>query len=282
MRRRDVRVVAGFEIGRVLRSRHGLVFIGLLLLFVLAIALQLFEVADRAEGLGRKLNPAGEQMVFEIVSWWTELSPGIIQDLFDRHPPVLLALFAALLGITPMFTMLLSFDQTATDIQGRHARYLLVRTDRVSLFVGKALAAWLLLAASMAAAVGIIGGVLMTTPMGLGGVGGVLYLVRVWASVVFFALPFVALMSFTGAWLGRPFLALVSGFALQFVVWLGATLGALWDDSLESVRYAFPTAMKYHLVSDGAGDLLPAVAHQAGFAALLFAAGLLVFRRRDI
>lgn len=282
MRPRDIGIVIAHEIRRLLRGPQGILFC---VLFAGAFVPLAFWMRELAIKLGDFRGPAsarGMEIVYEPLAWFTELDKETISGLVQDHPPALLLFFSSALFFTPFLAMMGSFDQTASDIRIRGLRYVLLRTDRTSLYIGKTLGALSVFAALSLLAVMLVGVLLAMTDGGLGGAGGVVYLARIWASVVVFAVPFVALMGLTNALTGHPYLALGLGFGIQFAVWLLATIGGNYVDALAHVQLIFPTAFKYHLVSDGMGDVVQALAQQAAFTAVVFTAGWLAFRRRDV
>ncbi len=279
---RDIAVIIAQDVRRLLRGPQGILFC---VLFAGAFVPLAFWMKRLAEELGDFMGPAsarGMEIIYEPVAWFTDLDKDTISQLVQSHPPALLVFFAAALFFTPFLAMMGSFDQTASDIRVRGLRYVLLRTDRTSLYVGKSLAALAVFAALGGVAVLLVGGLLTMTDSGLGGAAGVAYLVRIWATMVVFATPFVALMGLTNAITGHPYLALGLGFALQFAVWLVATVGGHSIEALTGAQLAFPTAFKYHLLSDGASDILPALGVQAAFTAVVGLAGWFAFRRRDV
>jgi ABC-type transport system involved in multi-copper enzyme maturation permease subunit len=274
--------IVGAELSRVLRSPRGLLFGVFFLGSFVPIAFSVRRLAAELGDISVPLDDRRLELVYEPISWFTELDRGVIADLVRDHPPALLVLFAAAIWITPLLTMLATFDQTASDIRIRHLRFLLTRTDRTTLYVGKVMGAWILMAVALALAIGLAGLLLATTPAGLGGVAGAAYLVRIWLSLTLFALPFVGLMAFTGALTGHPYLALGLGIGAQFLIWVIASGGGAWIDALEHAQNLFPTAWKYFLMSDQPRDLSLAVGHQLGLAAVFLAAGWFRFGRRDV
>ena len=216
-----------------------------------------------------------------VLGWLTGLGATTITAAFRDHPPMLVSFFLLALVATPGLVLLASCDQLASEIGSRHVRYLLVHTARAPLYWGKALGAltFVSLLHALATAVAVTIVVLMGAA---GAADAVLFGARILASLIVFSMPFVALMALAGALIPYPALGLAAGLGLQFLVWAMSSLGGLVNDSLRHVRLAYPTAFRFELISDRAGDLAFAFGHITLLAVVFATAGLLLFRWRDV
>ncbi len=288
MNLRQVRTVTGFEIGRLCTSVHGLVFAAAFLFAAFGLSMKLHELSGKLAGVSMvgavadAAKPEAAKVIYKILSWWTNLGDDAIRELLLSHPPTLLAFFVLAIVGTATWAMFLACDQMSSEIRNRHLRYLLVRTDRRSLYLGKTLGVLLFYCACVTAACAMVAAAVATSEAGIGGTSGALYMVRIWLSLLLYAIPFVALMSLTSSMVKHPLLALVLGHGLWFGLWVAGALGGLADEALKNVRFAFPTAFKYHLLSDQLPDVALAAGHMLAFAALFWVAGLWVFSRRDV
>jgi len=285
---RDIAVVARFEIRRTLRSPHGLLFLALFGSFFAWVGIKVHDLTSGLGGISdsgvRAAALSEDNPFFAFAGWLTDLDADRIRALVIEHPPALVALFFISLVATPFLAMMGSFDQTGTDIQTKHTRYLLLRTDRTSLYVGKSLGNAVFIAAAFAVATFGVGAVVLLTggPSGVSVASAFVYLARIWLSLVFLTLPFVALLGFANAAIGHGFLSLVSALGLYFVIWATTAIGGIAVPAMDYVAYGFPSALKYHIMSPDARDILVAIAHQGAFAVVLFWLGLTIFRRRDV
>ena len=288
MHLRQVRTVAGFELGRLCTNVHGLVFAATFLFAAFGLSLKLHEISGKLAGVSMvgavadAAKPEATKVVYKILAWWTNLGDDAIRDLLLSHPPTLLVFFVLGIVGTATWAMFLACDQMSSEIRSRHLRYLLVRIDRRSLYLGKTLGVLLFYFACVTAASGMVAAAVATSEAGIGGTSGALYMVRIWLSLLLYSVPFVALMSLTSAMLKHPLLALVLGHGLWFGLWVAGALGGLADPVFKNVRFAFPTAFKYHLLSDQVTDVALAASHMLAFAVLFWLAGLWVFSRRDV
>ena len=273
-------IIVGFELRRMFFGPRGvLTFLAIGVSFLAIIPIhELMEelIALKADPMGQDpLSPA-----YGFISEWTELPREQIVALFESYPPQLIAYFAALLGVVPILVYICGYDQTASDMGRRHFRYLLLRVDRVSLLLGRALAVLVLLGFIYALAAAALVAVLSTMEGAIDAVG-LLYLLRIWLCALVFTLPLVALLAWTNALTASPRVALAMAIAFQLAL---TFIGWQWDEVtlLKDAPMLFPTAFKYHLLSDDFGFLQVALAHQVGLTLLFSALAWVAFRRKDI
>lgn len=278
---RDIGVIARFEVVRHLRSRHAIVAGILLVIFCAFGAYQLAALADRVAQLDHEMGLA-LNLLAGTVEGATGLPALAINGLLRDHPPVLVALFASIMGLMPFFCIILAYDQTATDIETRHVRYLLFRSDRVSIYLGKALGAELVVAAAIGVVVLVFGVFLGVRTSALEGMTGLIYLGRIWVTAVLYSIPFVALLGLMSALFGRARRSLTVTFLYWIAVAVVSGLLSLAEESLGHLNHLFPTVGRFNLVLDDPGDLRDTVLYLIVFTLVAGGLGLWRFRSRDL
>jgi len=284
MKIRDVGVVTSFECRRFVRSPAGILFLALFVMVTAWFSMKAHDFVKDSDEMAALAQGGGESMLLAFVSGWTDLTTETLSQLLADHPPLMLLFFLVVVMSTPLLAMIASMDQNASDIHTKHARYLLMRTDRTSLYIGKTCGVYLgfglytgigiLLTASILYFVGGTEGFSLLSVLGYG--------LRIWMATLLLAMPFITMMGLFGAMTSHQMLALLMGVGLGLVVWGVSAIGGWANEDLKVVRYAYPTAFNYHLMTDTAADFLKATGHILGFAGITFIAGLTVFRRRDI
>jgi hypothetical protein len=176
----------------------------------------------------------------------------------------------------------LAYDQTATDIETRHVRYLLFRADRLSIYLGKSLGALGIIAAAIGAALLVVATFLGLRSDSLEGISGVVYLVRIWLTAVAYAVPFVALLGLMSALVGRPRRSLTFTVLYWFAVATTAGVLGLADESFHNIRYLFPTIGRFDLMLDNPSDMSPTVLYLLCFTLVAGVLGAWRFRSRDL
>lgn len=251
------------------------------------LALKLREWGAEAQGSselqaikGAGGDAVGKQMVERAVGWFVDLDSSTVGQMLLNHSPFALVFFLVALAINPIISILATFDQTGGDISSRHIRYLLLRTDRGSLYWGKMLGATLYFSMSIGVMVAIVGafGILSGAMPG----SEVLYMVRIWLTLTVAALPFIALNAFSGALTGSAGGAFGVTFAYYAVAWLVSAVGGWFNDGLKVLEYLSPSSMKYNLAADDLMVVGKAVLHMGIIAVIAVVLGNLLFQRRDV
>jgi len=275
-------IVIGFELRRMLTGPRGVVTVLATLVSLGATIIPsqgLFEqVRDlKADAIGvDPLKPA-----YGVIAEWTELSLAEVAALFNDYPAHFVAFFAALLWMVPILAYIIGYDQTATDIRARNLRFQLLRVNRATLLLGRALASLSLLGLIYATTLAIFLAVMSSEEGGIGGVTGLMYCIRIWLCAILFTLPLVALLSWTNVLTGGPRMALASAIGLQMTV---AFVSWKWSDVpvLQDADLLFPTLYKYNLLSDDFAVFQLGGAHLLGLTAVFAALAWFTFRRRDV
>jgi hypothetical protein len=228
-----------------------------------------------AGGWAEKLGTA--QAGF-LVSW---LFDDTIARLLQERPVTLAAYLVVAATTTPLFGMLASCDQTATDLGTRHIRFLIPRVGRAEIFVARLVGAVTLMsvaqllagiAATIVAIVVHGGGAMSTASI-------VAYGAEVTGVLIVYSLPIVALMSLVSAAMGSVGLALlvgVGGYAvLLAIAWpLNGTAATI-------ASFLVPSGLKPYLLQPEPAKAVAACAGALGYAALYAFLGWQVFRTRD-
>jgi hypothetical protein len=281
MRTEQIPTLAAFWNRRLFSSRHGILFLVFFALFHALTALWMVMLADNLSEKAGLVDLEDMSFVYDMLASGVALDSQTVKDVLTSHPPLLLALYSLAIFALPWLCIFGTFDQMASDISSRHSRFLLIRSDRATLFVGNAVGALGFIA--LCEAVGL--GVLAATLLGkgaLGGVEGVLYLLRMWVCLVVYSVPFVGLTAATSVLTGRPLWSLACSLGFWFAVVCAAFIGGLIDDSAANLSYLIPTELKYYLISDSFSDLGTVLAHLAALSGLYFGVGYLVLRRRNV
>jgi len=268
--RRHIGVLIRHDLRYTFSSARGLlflVFFGLLWGWVFA---------KLAGGLAAQL---GTPQAGFLVSW---LFDSNVARLLQERPAALAAYLVIATMLTPLFAMLASCDQTATDLGTRHIRFLIPRVGRAEIFVARLVGAAILttiaqLLAGIAAT--IIAVVLHGEAAGTAAV--ITYGAQVTGMLILYSLPIVALMSLLSAAFASVWLALLVGLGGYAVLAVAMGLLPLEGTAATIVSFLIPSGLKPYLLRPEVGPALAACAGTLPYIALYVGLGWLVFRRRD-
>ncbi len=202
--------------------------------------------------------------------------------LLQERPPTLAAYLVVAAWLTPLFAMLASCDQTATDLGTRHIRFLIPRVGRAEIFVARLLGASILttfaqLLAGIAATI-----VALVVNKEAGQTGAIVtYGAQVTGFLIVYSLPIVALMSLVSAAMASVGLALLVGLGGYAVLGVGMSLLPLKGAAATIVSFLVPGGLKPYLLQPELGPALAACAGALGYVALYSFLGWQVFRTRN-
>jgi ABC-type transport system involved in multi-copper enzyme maturation permease subunit len=284
---RNIGIIARFEVRRLMKGTGGVLAFALAFVIYLWLALKLREWGAEAQNSaelqalkGAGGEALGKQLMEGAVGWFVDLDDATVGQMLGNHSPFALVFFLVALALNPLISILATFDQTGGDIATRHIRYLLLRTDRRSLYWGKVLGAFFYFSIGIGLLVGIVGA------FGIfgGGMPGseALYLVRIWITLSLAAIPFIALNAFSGALAGNAGAAFGITFAYYSIVWLISSVGSWVNDSVGVLEYLSPSAMKFSLAADDFAVIGKATLHMGVIAVLALFLGNILFQRRDV
>lgn len=202
--------------------------------------------------------------------------------LLEEKPALLSAIFLVLLFGMPFVISFLAYNQVSGDIQSHGLRYLLLRTERKSIYFGRFLG-------SVIFSTLVIAIIVVTITFYLGAKTRIYPATALigWAACGFLALsilmvPYIALCSLISASVDSPFLSLVLAKVAIAGVLLLALAGSIAWKPAKYLLYALPWGLQSHL-------LHPAPAHWAGatlaclaYTAVFLMLGYYRFEKRDI
>jgi len=202
--------------------------------------------------------------------------------LLDERPALLSIIFLILIFSMPFLIAFLAFNQIAGDVQNLGLRYVLLRTERANIFIGRflgtALFSTLVIAVIIATITFYLGVKIKIYPAGL---------LAVWALHGFLALaistlPYIALCSWISTLVDSPFLSLVIAKMVIGGVLLLAFLGSLAWRPVIYLNFALPWGIQNHLLhpqlTHSLGTTLACLAYMLVFLFL----GYYRFETRDL
>jgi ABC-type transport system involved in multi-copper enzyme maturation permease subunit len=295
---RHIGLIAWFAGRFEIRKGGGIVFLFVSLFVGLEIANVFISSAENAiAGRNRRGEPDPDadvggsterlmksEVMRDAVGWATGADERQTDYLVRDNPGLISAIALVLLFAFPFFAAFGSFNQTAGDISSRGLRYLLLRTERPNVFLGRLLGTFSFI---VAFAVLLMGVVILYVGLKLR-VYDTLALLGWGAQCVvafcMIALPYVALCS----WISGS-LSSAGGSLVLCALATAGPLGVIWivEHAAPVGDYGWvwkllPWGWKWNLLSHDVGERLIGYGAMLGFTALYLAVGLWAFRRRDL
>jgi ABC-type transport system involved in multi-copper enzyme maturation permease subunit len=202
--------------------------------------------------------------------------------LLEKRPALLSAIFLVLLFGMPFVISFLAYNQLSGDMQNHGLRYLLLRTERSSIYFGRFFGTAIFSTAVMA--------VIIVTITFYLGMKTRLYPaldLAGWAAHGFLALsilmiPYIAVCSLISASVDSPFLSLVLAKVVIVGVLLMGGLGRLAWKPAKYVKYALPWGWQNNLLHPAATHWLGAALACLVYTGIFLMLGYYVFERRDL
>ena len=202
--------------------------------------------------------------------------------LLEEKPALLSAILLVLLFGMPFVISFLAFNQVSGDVQSRGLRYLLLRTDRTSVyfgrFLGVALFSTLVMAVIMATIVLYLGMKIRIYPAAaLAG-----WALQGFLALAILMLPYIAVCSLISASVDSPFLSLILAKLVIAGVLLLAVLGGLAWKPAKYILYTLPWGWQNHLLHPEPGHWLGAALACLAYTSVFLILGQVRFARRDL
>lgn len=266
--RRHIGVLVRHDLRYALSSARGLLFLTFFALLWGWVFSKL--AAGAAENLGSLQNSMLIALVFDAK----------VLQLIQERPPTLAAYFVIATLLTPMFAMLGSCDQTASDLGTRHIRFLIPRVGRAEVFIARFTGAAILVTSAQLLA-GVTATIITIIASGGDPVDIIAFGAQVTAILIVYSLPFVALMSFVSAATASVGLALLVGLAGYAILAIIVSVLPLEGAAAKIVPLILPSGLKPQLLQPDVGTALLGAAATLIYGAIYAALGWQVFRTRD-
>ncbi len=282
MNPKHIKILMGFELRQAFKSAPGVLASLFLFLPLIWFLSKLANHADFINDLASGNFTQEQTFLIGAAKWMAGMDEDLITKLFTDHSPFVILMFVLTAFAVPFLTMIASLDQNATDIGSKGIRFLLPRTSRDNLLVGRFLGIMVYWSAMLIMA----GIVVMITATVLDDVHETSMVVAdgIWfiVSLILVATPFAAFMAFCSVLTGNPLLSITMGIGTYLGVFLLGGLGGWIHSSLKLFRFLFPAPLRYDLMlGTGSETAVAVVAMIAYSIAFLVLAGFFL-RKRDL
>jgi ABC-type transport system involved in multi-copper enzyme maturation permease subunit len=246
---------------------------------------------------GREINEKEKQMLVEkfaedvgrqVGMWLTGDDRELTNYLIFEKPAIVSAILMFLLVALPSIVCVGAFNQFSGDIQYKGLRYLLLRTERANIYLGRFLGT-IIFTAVLLALLFLVLFLYLAFKAGfypLGDIG--LWLLQGYGALLLFSLPYIALCSWLSAVIDSPFGSLAISQLITVFVPVFVFLGVMMlkesglGDGFKYLGYVLPYPLKYQLLHPNPLHVLGASAAILGYTVLFGWLGLRTFQTRDL
>ena len=292
-----VRLIAREQVRHSLRGGAGVVFLVMALLVGLLCAgiytsfvetimtsAEFVELRDADPSAGKLADKFVEEFGNKVVAWMVRGEPRAdqLQAFLVQKPAVVSVFMLTFFLLLPLLVVLSSFNQMAGEIGNRGLRYILLRTERVNLFLGRFVGTYLFTAIVLAGVMAIVWLYLILNFEIYSRGEVTAWMARGTLVTVLFALPHVAICSWVSTLFGSRFGALAMCYGMIAGIPIVVAVLASKMDALDYAWFAVPWGHKYAMLDPSWGHALLSMAAMIGFTALFVFLGARFFQRRDV
>lgn len=292
---KHVSIISIYSIRFSVRTGSGLVFLLVLLLTGLFIASSFITPVEALVKEAKK-NPsvemtsqeivkeiASSQIVINAVKWITSGDDDQVNYLLKEKPALLSVVLIFLLIFQPFIVAFGAFNQTSGDIASKGLRYLLLRTERANIFIGRFIGTVLYTLVVLVILVAIIS-VYIGLSMKVYSFGElVLMSIQGLIALILISLPYIALCAIVSCLIDSSFgslvlCQLVIGFPPIFLILVNNMLRG----SCNWINLLQPWGWKNDLLHVNSAKVLLAGGVMIGFTLLFIYLGMKIFQKRDL
>jgi len=200
-------------------------------------------------------------------------------------PTVMYLLFNVMVGLAPLFIVLMGFDSISGETQYRTVRFWTLRARRSSYYVGKVLGLWVV-NAGVWLAMSLVTWIVATARGDASFGECVTWGTRMWLVTLPMSGAWVAIVMFVASLFRRPMISLLVSLATFFGLWvLHLVNSVLYKSGKLSVRpfdYIYPNFWDNYLLTKDLGVFMTGLLPCLGLTAVFLGLGLWRFHARDL
>ncbi|MBW2702420.1 MAG: hypothetical protein JRF33_16495 [Deltaproteobacteria bacterium] len=279
---RDIRILAGNEFVHLLRSGPGILALSILGLYAGWVLSKLVEHADFINSLAAGGMSQESTVVLAIVKWLADVEDEVLRNLLENHSPFITLLFVMVAGIAPWVSMMAGLDQNAGDIGSKGIRFMLPRTSRANLMMGRFVgtAVFWTTVQVLLGLTAIIVALAMDEHNGMASI----VMDGIWLilALSLIGLPFIAFMAICSVTTGNPLLSVTMGIGCYFAIALIGGLGGWLNENLGVIRFAFPSPLRIDLMLGSFPEIIVAAVAMIVYAFIYLVSAGAILRKRDL
>ena len=248
LRKPHLHLIAGHSVRHGIRGGAGLVSLLLTLVLGLVLASVVVAPLEQAERMAAtrggdtaevtaKVNAEVITIARKAIDWAVSPSDAQLDYLTRDHPAMVSAILVLLFLVMPLLACLGAFNQTSGDIGTKGLRFLLFRTERPNIFVGRFIGTFLFGAVTFASLFAILA-LYMSLKVHVHAPGEMmLWLLQGYARLLVFSLPYVALCAWVSCSIDSSFGSLMVALLVAYLLPLLISIGSGINDGVHYLQY---------------------------------------------
>jgi ABC-2 type transport system permease protein len=291
-RKPHLQLIAGHSVRHGIRGGAGLMaliftmFAGLILASIIIGRLEEAQREVAARGNTPEMTLALKTMAIgsarKAIDWAVSPSEGQLDYLTNEKPAVVSAIVVLLFLFTPLLSCLGGFNQTSGDIASKGLRFLLIRTERPNILIGRFIGTFLFNALAFLGLFALLA-LYMSVKVHVHEPSEMIgWLLLSYLRLIVFALPYVALCSLISCAINSPFGSLAISLLVAYMLPAVIAFAANSNDNVQYAQYLTPWGYRWWLLEPVGGQLFGGIAIMIGFTAVFLLAGLKYFSARDL
>lgn len=300
LRKAHLNLIARHSLRHGIRGGAGLVSIALTLLVGLGLAQcavgPLESIDKRVDAEAKRHNVDNDQrdaakeqlnnkvigVASEAINWVIEPSPEQLDYLTKEKPAMVSAVIVLIFLAAPFFACLGGFNQTSGDIATKGLRFLLIRTERTNIFIGRFIGTFLFSAFVNLLLFGILA-IYTAAKIKVHPAGDMfLWMMQGYVRMMIYTLPYIAFCAWISSAIDSSFGSLAISLMVVYLVPLIIGQAGNVESAIAYGQYITPWGFKYWLLEPIGPKFFGGVAVMLGFTGLFLWAGNTGFRKRDL
>ncbi len=289
-----LKLIAGHSVRHGIRGGAGLMAMLMTLVIGLGLASVVINPLDAANNLADKMSAADAaqvqaetaQMVISIarkaIDWAVEPSAGQLNYLTRDQPAIVSAILVLLFLVTPLLSCMAGFNQTSGDIGSKGLRFLLIRTERPNIFLGRLVGTFVFSAAVYLLLFAILA-IYMAVKVKVHPSGSMVsWLFFGYLRLLLFSMPYIALCAWVSCSIDSAFGSLMIALLLVYMVPFFFGIASGIEAKLSYGQFLTPWGFKYLLLEPIGPRFLGGVGAMLGFTGFFVFIGMRHFSKRDL
>ncbi|MCX5746090.1 MAG: hypothetical protein NT062_26735 [Proteobacteria bacterium] len=241
------------------------------------------ELAAQQGMLDGEVNKKVISAARSVIDWVVEPSGDEQLDYMTKERPAMVTAFLVLLMLfTPFLTCLSGFNQTSSDISSRGLRFLLIRTERTNIFLGRLIGTYLF-SALVFLLLFVVLGMYMAAKVHVHPKADMIFwLAHGYLRVMVFVMPYMALCAWISCAIDSAFGSLIISLLLAYMYPWVISLGSKIQPVIAYGQYLTPFGYKWWLFEPFGLKFIGGLLIMLAFTALLTFTGNRYFGKRDL